>query len=122
MSLGLYTIFVFCLMNCSLHFIYGAGEDALKLTREFGNLQNLTSMEGQQLCLDEVSSCEKSVSQWAPQVILFVAQLILGLGSAVFWVVGVAYMDDNSTKSKTPAMLSKCNNLNTNEKRSLCIN
>lgn len=114
MFIGLYTIVVFCLMNCSLHFIYGAGEDALKLTREFGNLQNstgnLTSLDkGQQLCLDEVSSCEKSVSHWAPQVILFVAQFILGIGSAIFWIVGVAYMDDNSTKAKTPAMLSKSN-------------
>lgn len=116
-SLGLYTIVVFCLMNCSLHFIYGAGEDALKLTREFGSVENVTGEKSQQLCLKETSSCEQTTDQWAPQVILFVAQLILGIGSAVFWIVGIAYMDDNSTKSKTPAMLSKCtanskNNIN----------
>lgn len=110
-SLGLYTIVVFCLMNCSLHFIYGAGEDALKLTREFGSVQNVTGEKSQQLCLKEISGCEQTTDQWAPQVILFVAQLILGVGSAVFWIVGIAYMDDNSTKSKTPAMLSKCSTI-----------
>lgn len=80
----------------------------MKLTREFGSVQNVTGEKSQQLCLKETSSCERTTDQWAPQVILFVAQLILGIGSAIFWIVGIAYMDDNSTKSKTPAMLSKC--------------
>ncbi|KAH8407484.1 hypothetical protein KR222_002224, partial [Zaprionus bogoriensis] len=111
MGLGLYTVVIFCLMNCSLHFFYGAGEDALKLTREFGDFQNITGSSdtlelGQKLCMNEPSSCEKDSDLWAPQVILMAAQLILGIGQAVFWVVGVAYMDDNSTKSKTPAMIS----------------
>lgn len=40
-------------------------------------------------------------------MILFLAQFILGIGQALFLVVGLTYMDDNTTKSKTPAMLSK---------------
>ncbi|EDW08366.1 solute carrier organic anion transporter family member 74D [Drosophila mojavensis] len=111
MGLGLFTIVIFCLLNCSLHFIYGAGEDALKLTRDHGAYQNLSghltsSQRDQKLCMNETSSCIQEDSVWVPQMILFLAQFILGIGQALFLVVGLAYMDDNTTKSKTPAMLS----------------
>ncbi|XP_032590814.1 solute carrier organic anion transporter family member 74D isoform X2 [Drosophila grimshawi] len=111
MGIGLFTIVIFCLLNCSLHFIYGAGEDALKLTREFGDLQNITgnltgSHKDQKLCMSEESTCMQENSIWGPQLILFGAQFILGIGQALFIVIGLAYMDDNTTKSKTPAMLS----------------
>ncbi|XP_064548299.1 solute carrier organic anion transporter family member 74D-like [Drosophila montana] len=111
MGFGLFTIVIFCLLNCSLHFIYGAGEEALKLTRNYGDYQNLTgnlnsAHRDHKLCMSEDSSCIQEDSVWVPQFILFLAQFILGIGQALFLVVGLAYMDDNTTKSKTPAMLS----------------
>lgn len=44
----------------------------------------------------------------APQVVLFIAQFISGIGGSLYYTLGVSYMDDNTKKSKTPALLSKC--------------
>lgn len=53
------------------------------------------------------SGCIKEDGIWIPQVILFLGQFISGIGVGLFWSVGVAYMDDNTSKAKSPAMLSK---------------
>ncbi|XP_017132036.1 solute carrier organic anion transporter family member 74D isoform X2 [Drosophila elegans] len=108
MGIGLLTIVAFCLLTSSLHFLYGAGEDALKLTREFGQVNETLARQekDQKLCHSSPGGCVQDVGQWVPQVFLFVAQLISGVGQALFYTLGIAYMDDNGTKSKTPAMLS----------------
>ncbi|KAH8299715.1 hypothetical protein KR044_005011 [Drosophila immigrans] len=111
MGLGYLIITVFCIMNASLHFLYGAGEDALKLTQEFGDFQNITgnstvSLSSSQLCTSDKTKCLMDIESWAPIVILFIAQLILGIGAGIVIIVGVAYMDDNTAKSKAPAMLT----------------
>ncbi|KAH8401560.1 hypothetical protein KR009_006472, partial [Drosophila setifemur] len=108
MGIGLLTIVAFCLLTCSLHFIYGAGEDALKLTREYGQINETLARKerDQKLCQPTAGGCVQEVGQWVPQLFLFVAQLISGVGQALFYTLGIAYMDDNGTKSKTPAMLS----------------
>lgn len=36
-ALGLYTVVAFCILNALPHFLYGPGEDALKLTTEYGD-------------------------------------------------------------------------------------
>jgi Organic Anion Transporter Polypeptide (OATP) family len=50
--------------------------------------------------------CESEEGNFAPQVILFIAQMISGVGGTLYYTLGVAYMDDNIKKSKTPALLS----------------
>lgn len=42
-----------------------------------------------------------------PQFILFSGQLLAGIAQTLYFVLGVAYMDDNIKKSKMPALLSK---------------
>ncbi|KAH8275691.1 hypothetical protein KR026_012669 [Drosophila bipectinata] len=108
MGVGLLTFVAFCLLSSSLHFIYGAGEDALKLTREYGQINETLAQKekDQKVCQTSAAGCIQEVGQWVPQLILFVAQLISGVGQALFYTLGIAYMDDNGTKSKTPAMLS----------------
>ncbi|XP_017837175.1 solute carrier organic anion transporter family member 74D-like isoform X2 [Drosophila busckii] len=111
MAFGYFTYAIFCLLTCSLHFIYGAGADALQLTQEFGGFKNesdfLKSSQGdQKLCLSHAANCKKEEGLWVPPLILYVAQLIAGIGLSMFWVVGVAYMDDNTSKSKSPILLS----------------
>jgi len=107
--LGLLTIVAFCLLTSSLHFLYGPGEDALKLTKEFGQVNETLARQerDKKLCQTSTGGCIQEVGQWVPQVFLFAAQLISGVGQALFYTLGIAYMDDNATKSKTPAMLSK---------------
>lgn len=53
--------------------------------------------------------CEIYEGNYAPQVVLFLAQLISGIGQPLFYTLGTAYMDDNIKKSKTATFISKFN-------------
>lgn len=44
---------------------------------------------------------------WAPQIFLFTARFISGIGQPLYSTLGISYMDDNIQKSKTPAFVSK---------------
>ncbi|XP_017054222.1 solute carrier organic anion transporter family member 74D [Drosophila ficusphila] len=112
---GLLTIVCFCVLTTTPHFLYGPGEDALALTSEFGGLpdENATmeAIEEQRtktLCRlnGGGAECEVGEGNFAPQLLLFVAQFISGIGGSLYYTLGVSYMDDNTKKSKTPALLS----------------
>lgn len=51
--------------------------------------------------------CESGEGNFAPQVVLFLAQFVSGIGGPLYYSLGVSYMDDNIQKSKTPALVSK---------------
>jgi hypothetical protein len=40
MAFGILTIVIYCVMNAAPHFIYGAGDDALALTVEYGGIRD----------------------------------------------------------------------------------
>lgn len=52
------------------------------------------------------SVCEERSGSLAPQLILFGAQLISGVGQTLFYSLGTTYMDDNVQKSKTASFIS----------------
>ncbi|KAL1123244.1 hypothetical protein AAG570_002331 [Ranatra chinensis] len=116
-AVGIYTVVLFCLLNALPHFLYGPGNDALSLTEEFGNVYDANSTLGAldrhnrgRLCHSGVGEdgvgCDTSEGNLAPQVILFLAQLIAGVGGSLYYTLGVSYMDDNIKRSKTPALIS----------------
>lgn len=41
-----------------------------------------------------------------PQLFMFTAQLVAGIGQTLCSTLGISYMDDNIKKSKTPALMS----------------
>lgn len=43
-----------------------------------------------------------------PQALLFLGQIVAGIGQSLYYTLGVAYMDDNIKKSKTPVLISEC--------------
>lgn len=98
------------------HFLYGPGEDALSLTKEYGakpqSTLNTTAIPDKHrkfLCLATENrgiDCEVDDVNFAPQVLLFIAQLVSGVGGSLYYTLGVSYMDDNIQKSKTPALIS----------------
>lgn len=95
------------------HFLYGPGEDALSLTKEYGaksrNISVLSDKHRKFLCLgteNRGKDCESEDGNLAPQVLLFIAQLVSGMGGSLYYTLGVSYMDDNIQKSKTPALIS----------------
>lgn len=98
------------------HFLYGPGEDALLLTKEHGakpqgasNASVIPDKHKKFLCLareNRGTDCEVDDVNFAPQVLLFIAQLVSGVGGSLYYTLGVSYMDDNIQKSKTPALIS----------------
>ncbi len=51
--------------------------------------------------------CEKFEGNLMPQLLLFTGQLIAGVGQSLYFTLGVAFLDDNVKKSKTPALISE---------------
>ncbi|XP_075153050.1 organic anion transporting polypeptide 33Ea [Haematobia irritans] len=113
---------VFCGLSCFIlalpHFIYGAGDDLLQLTKEYydvhGNnttntisLTNSTIKNSQQLCglLNTSHECESLLSI-VPLVLVFLSQFVLGIGNTLYYSLGQSYLDDNIKKKNTPLMLS----------------
>lgn len=118
MALGMYTVVLFCLLTALPHFLYGAGSDALTLTVEHrtnnhdGIIEALQFESEKALCNQKNSTssqCEMEGGNYSPQLILFTAQFISGIGGSLYYTLGVSYMDDNIKKSKTPALFSKTN-------------
>ncbi|KYQ55608.1 Solute carrier organic anion transporter family member 5A1 [Trachymyrmex zeteki] len=114
-AFGIYTVVLFCCLTMLPHFLYGPGEDALSLTKEYGaqsTLNTSTILEKHSrkfLCMGKENrgmDCEVEDGNFAPQVLLFIAQLVSGVGGSLYYTLGVSYMDDNIQKSKTPALIS----------------
>lgn len=102
------------MLTAAPHFLYGPGDDALALTKQFGaipdenaTLEAINEQRSKTLCrLNGATECEMGEGNFAPQVVLFSAQFISGIGGSLYYTLGVSYMDDNIKKSKTPALLS----------------
>jgi MFS family permease len=54
----------------------------------------------------DIDECDKEEGNLMPQVLLFMGQLVAGIGQSLFYTLGAAYIDDNVKKSKTPALIS----------------
>uniref|UniRef100_A0A182NNV3 Solute carrier organic anion transporter family member n=1 Tax=Anopheles dirus TaxID=7168 RepID=A0A182NNV3_9DIPT len=122
---------VFCALSCFIlalpHFIYGAGDEALQLTKEYIREreedearirahQNLTIMvkSTNRLCLDASSpkECLETISV-VPLVLIFLSQFVLGIGNTLYYSLGQTYLDDNTKKTNTPLMLAYASSLRT---------
>jgi MFS family permease len=116
-AFGLFAIVAFCLLTSLPHFLYGPGEQALTLTREHGAAENdemtleVLELENQKtLCRTNVTAgiaeCELEEGTLMPQILLFIGQLVAGVGQSLYYTLGAAFIDDNVKKSKTPALIS----------------
>ncbi|XP_055623979.1 solute carrier organic anion transporter family member 74D-like [Toxorhynchites rutilus septentrionalis] len=115
-AFGLFTIVLFCWLTALPHLLYGPGEAALSLTTEYGATYDehqtrevLEAQKAKTLCRSNGTrgaDCETEEGNFAPQAVLFLAQFISGIGSSLYYTLGVSYMDDNIKKSKTPALVS----------------
>ncbi|CAL4101153.1 unnamed protein product, partial [Meganyctiphanes norvegica] len=88
------------------HFIYGPGQDALHIIQS-QITYNQTSNKGSsgELCYAPFEpSCEAEDEgvHVGPVVFLFLGQFFVGIGSSIYWSVGVPYMDDNISKKTSP--------------------
>lgn len=107
-----------CFILALPHFIYGAGEEALRLTKEY-SLQNKVDMSSlnqtateiyrsrNYLCmaLQQPEGCDELFST-VPMVLIFLSQFVLGIGNTLYYSLGQTYLDDNTKKTNTPMMLA----------------
>lgn len=130
---------IFCAISSIIlalpHFLYGAGEDALRLTKEYGhytntsvvcrikkdinsNLSNIFQIdtsavdklfrESNRLCSTEKYEqfTDDDIESIVPLVLVFLSQFVLGIGTTLYYALGQTYLDDNTKKSNTPLLLS----------------
>lgn len=113
---GLLLLSAFCLMFALPHFVYGA-PDALQFTQEFGlaatakDFDLIMELEKRKLLCNSnatlATTCDAQVNNWGPTAMFICAQLVAGVGAALYSTLGVIYMDDNVKKSKSPVLLSE---------------
>ncbi|KAM7352129.1 organic anion transporting polypeptide 33Ea [Cochliomyia hominivorax] len=114
---------VFCGLSCFIlalpHFIYGAGQDALELTKEYYemsggdnltttiSLVNTTIKNSQHLCgASKLNQECESLLSVVPLILIFLSQFVLGVGNTLYYSLGQTYLDDNTKKTNTPLMLA----------------
>ncbi|XP_037025272.1 solute carrier organic anion transporter family member 74D-like [Bradysia coprophila] len=108
---------IFCSMSCFIlalpHFIYGPGDDAMRLTQEYLNeyhnstLVDSPSSQRDKLCLGITitESCDELFSI-VPLLLLYLSQFVLGIGQTLYLSLGQPYIDDNTRRTNTPMMLA----------------
>ncbi|KAL1123269.1 hypothetical protein AAG570_002355 [Ranatra chinensis] len=106
---------VSCYILALPHLIYGPGQTALSLTKEYAGNQGVNKSVSEHrekigLCFEEVEEedCVDGVGgkhSTLPAVLVFLSQFILGIGSTLYVVLGQTYIDDNAKKTKTPLLL-----------------
>ncbi|XP_030564962.1 solute carrier organic anion transporter family member 2A1 [Drosophila novamexicana] len=112
---------VSCFILVLPHFIYGAGDEVLQLTKEYQESQwnsslnlNYTSMnvssmktQSEQLCGvgKPEENCD-SLFTYVPLVLIFFSQFVLGIGNTMYYALGQTYLDDNTKRTNTPFMLA----------------
>ncbi|KAK7867916.1 hypothetical protein R5R35_005269 [Gryllus longicercus] len=118
-AVGMLLMSVACFGRLLPHLLYGPGQDALELTKEYGDQgaivlgNSSTGSAGDDrgsLCGGGGSrnedDCSDGGSLGPPSIILFVSSILLGIGSSMYWTLGVAYLDDNTHKDKAPLTLA----------------
>lgn len=106
-AVGSLMVSAFSVINILPHIIYGSGSEALALTKEYEKIHANSSRNATtDLCSRDGVGCIREGSL-EPQVIFFVSQFLLGIGSPLYTNLGMAYMDDNIKRSKTPILISK---------------
>lgn len=120
MAIGLLCFALYCFICALPHFIYGSGKDIILLTLD----QGMDALQGNdstaafidreqkksmcQLTETTISDVDCSKSQNVmPQVIIMIAQIIAGVGNAIYSSLNAAYLDDNVQRSKAPWVISE---------------
>lgn len=105
---------VSCFVLALPHFVYGPGKDALALTKEHLDTTLLNGTVGQEMimCSDrnKYKQCDEEAMQdisYAPRLLIFFSQFILGIGTTLYFGLGQTYLDDNTKKKNTPMLLGK---------------
>uniref|UniRef100_A0A8D8WWD8 Solute carrier organic anion transporter family member n=1 Tax=Cacopsylla melanoneura TaxID=428564 RepID=A0A8D8WWD8_9HEMI len=111
-AVGSVVMGVACFIRIIPYFMYGAGEDALKFTEEYGAANNISLKQAMDdlvpLCGEpypRTKDCD-STDDMLSVVLILISSIVLGIGSSTYWSLGLAYLDDNVRKNKMPVILA----------------
>ena len=96
-----------CFLNALPHFLYGPTKESLAYV-ELDEMSEHAPKKTNSLCkIDrKPQDCDAGLSNFMPQAILFCGSFLSGLGMALYFSLGLTYMDDNVRKDKVPMVHS----------------
>ncbi|XP_058836202.1 solute carrier organic anion transporter family member 74D-like [Topomyia yanbarensis] len=105
-ALGITSMGLSCFVNALPHFFYGPNLDDL--------LQNVSnSTVGESKANDNLCNknrpppdCSTDIGNLKPQMLLFLGSFLSGVGTSLYFTLGLTYLDDNVRKEKVPFLSS----------------
>ncbi|XP_054274192.1 solute carrier organic anion transporter family member 74D-like isoform X1 [Macrosteles quadrilineatus] len=96
-----------CYSQLLPYILYGPGHDAIALantpnTTQYSSGASSWCGPGALLAQD----CDDGDVSDTPPVLLFMSQFFLGVGTSMYWTLGIAYLDDNVRKDQAPLLLA----------------
>ncbi|XP_065220372.1 solute carrier organic anion transporter family member 74D-like [Planococcus citri] len=122
-ALALLTVSTSCIVKTLPYHIFGGGENIKLYTKEYQALANVTDLHSENnvgignttaiTYLRTNINCKQSDDASFPDrmsfYIFLCAQLLMGIGSSVFWTCGSVYLDDNVRKNVFPILIAFSN-------------
>ncbi|XP_055609413.1 solute carrier organic anion transporter family member 74D-like [Uranotaenia lowii] len=105
-ALGITSMGLSCFVNALPHFLFGPNlED---LMQDVGNATVSDSKKLDSLCNPNRGppDCSTDIGNLKPQLLLFLASFLSGIGTSLYFTLGITYMDDNVSKAKVPLLTS----------------
>ncbi|XP_062550397.1 solute carrier organic anion transporter family member 74D-like [Armigeres subalbatus] len=105
-AMGITSMGLSCFVNALPHFMYGPSID--DLMQHSGNTTVGVSRTADNLCsMDRLPpDCSTDMGNLRPQLLLFLGSFLSGLGSSLYFTLGLTYLDDNVRKEKVPFLSS----------------
>uniref|UniRef100_A0AAG5DD52 Solute carrier organic anion transporter family member n=1 Tax=Anopheles atroparvus TaxID=41427 RepID=A0AAG5DD52_ANOAO len=103
-AMGIISMALSCFVNALPHFLFAPDRDELA-----ASLGNWTQTKGaDNLCREErlPPDCSLDVGNVKPQMVLFFGSFLSGIGTSLYFTLGLTYLDDNVRKEKVPFLSS----------------
>ncbi|XP_046644300.1 solute carrier organic anion transporter family member 74D-like [Daphnia pulicaria] len=82
------------------HFVYGQFATATNVTRSFDVCS--TSTDSVMPTMNPEDSCDAPIG---PMIYIFMSQFVSGIGTTLFSILGITYLDDNVKRKQTPMLI-----------------
>uniref|UniRef100_A0A182M6I5 Solute carrier organic anion transporter family member n=1 Tax=Anopheles culicifacies TaxID=139723 RepID=A0A182M6I5_9DIPT len=101
-AMGIVSMALSCFVNALPHFLFSKGHD--ELVQNVGNW----TKGADNLCREDrlAPDCSLDVGDIRPQLVLFFGSFLSGIGTSLYFTLGLTYLDDNVRKEKVPFLSS----------------
>ncbi|XP_065078878.1 solute carrier organic anion transporter family member 74D-like [Ochlerotatus camptorhynchus] len=105
-ALGITSMGLSCFVNALPHFLFGPNVE--DLIQNAGNYTVGASKMSDNLCKADRAApdCSADLGNLRPQLLLFLGSFLSGIGTSLYFTLGLTYLDDNVRKEKVPFLSS----------------